>query len=89
MSGGIADMAETVAEKGKRLLDEARLIVRVVGDPSRPGLIMAECRGDSGVIYKLGFDAVKSEWRCTCEARTANCSHLLALKLVVVRDTVG
>lgn len=64
-------------------------MVRVKGDTSRPGLIAAECRGDSGEIYKLGFDPLKAEWRCTCEARTPNCSHLLALKLVVVRDSVG
>lgn len=52
-------------------------------DPDR-GFILARCRGDSGQIYDLGHDPVKGEWRCTCEARGDDCSHLRALKLVVV-----
>jgi hypothetical protein len=45
---------------------------------------VAECRGDSGAIYLLGYDPTKQEWRCTCANRTDSCSHLLALKLVTV-----
>lgn len=88
-NGDGSSLAETVAEKSRRYLAEGRLIVRVKGDSSRPGYILAECRGDSGAIYRLGFDPIAEEWRCTCEARGANCSHLAALKLVTVRDTVG
>lgn len=75
---------ESTLEKAERLLSSGRLIVRQVGDPSRPGRIVAECRGDSGDVYLLGFDPKTEEWRCTCQA-TGNCSHLAALKLVVVR----
>jgi hypothetical protein len=55
-----------------------------VGDSSHPHWIVAECRGDSGVVYFLGYDPDKKEWRCGCEARGDSCSHLLALKLVTV-----
>ena len=81
-------MAESVDVKGRRLLGEGRLVVRTVGDANRPGLIVASCRGDSGDIYALGYDPGKNEWRCSCEAR-GKCSHLVALQLVTVRDTVG
>ncbi len=80
-------MAERADVKARRLLGEGRLIVRRVGSPD--GLIVAECRGDSGQIYSLGFDHRTSEWRCTCDARSARCSHLLALQLVTVRETVA
>lgn len=81
-------MAESADVKGRRLLSEGRLAVRTVGDGNRPGLIVAECRGDSGEIYHLGFDPTKNEWRCSCPA-LSRCSHLIALQLVVVRDSVG
>ncbi len=76
-------MAKTIADKALRLLTSGRLIVREVGTASHPGRIVAECRGDSGAIYKLGYDANAEQWRCTCEAR-GECSHLIALKLVTV-----
>lgn len=75
---------ETSDEKAHRLLTEGRLIVRTVGDPSHPGRIVAECRGDSGMIYTLGYDPSKAEWRCQCKEVRGGCSHLKALKLVVV-----
>lgn len=77
-------MSETADEKAHRLLHEGRLIVRTVGDPSHPGRIVAECRGDSGMIYLLGYDPKAKEWRCTCKEVRGGCSHLKALKLVVV-----
>jgi len=68
---------ENAREKGLRLLVQGRLrVTRVEGD-----LIVAQCRGDSGGVYFLGFDPGKKQWRCTCAARTA-CSHLHALWLV-------
>jgi hypothetical protein len=76
--------AETSDMKAHRLLTEGRLIVRTVGDPSHPGRIVAECRGDSGMIYLLGYDPKAEEWRCQCAEMKGNCSHLKALKLVVV-----
>lgn len=74
---------ETVDEKARRLLIEGRLIVRTVGGPN--GLIVAECRGDSGDVYSLGWDPVKSEWRCTCPEQRGGCSHLKSLQLVCVK----
>ena len=64
--------------KAMRLLVSGRLrVLRVEGR-----LVVAECRGDSGGTYKLGHDPRKSQWRCTCPART-DCSHLRALWAVV------
>jgi hypothetical protein len=64
--------------KAIRLLTSGRLrVLRVDG-----ALIVAECRGDSGAVYKLGHDPRKKQWRCTCPART-DCSHLAALWAVV------
>lgn len=63
-----------VRDKAARLLLQGRLrVVKVDGD-----LVVAECRGDSGGVYSLGFDPKVRQWRCTCEARTA-CSHLHSL----------
>ena len=60
------------------MLTEGRLRVLRV---ERSGLIVAECRGDSGEVYALGFDPWHGEWRCTCPAKT-RCAHLVALMLV-------
>jgi uncharacterized Zn finger protein len=79
-------MRESAAVKGRRLLAEGRLTVIVAGDPARPGLIVAECKGDSGAVYALGYDHRGREWRCTCPALTSHCSHLTALQLVVRRE---
>ena len=72
---------ENVETKGRRLLAEGRLEVTYV-DRAQGGRIVAECRGDSGARYALGYDPRTREWRCTCEARS-RCSHLVALQLVV------
>ncbi len=77
-------MAEKAREKALRILTEGRLTVREVGLPSHPGRIVAECRGDSGSVYRLGWDPRAEEWRCTCDAR-GTCSHIMALQLVVVK----
>lgn len=71
---------ENVAEKGRRYLTEARLVVEHVDGQT----VRAQCRGDSGAIYELGFDHVRVEWHCTCPAR-GRCAHLVALMLVTVR----
>lgn len=80
---------ETKADKALRYLQERRLTVTTVGDPKRPGLIAATCRGDSGNILYLGFDprGKGGRWGCTCEANAKfgrECSHLIALKMVTV-----
>lgn len=72
---------EPLAKKARRLLAEGRL---TVSQAAKGGAIVAECRGDSGDVYKLGWDPRASEWRCTCP-NPRRCSHLAALQLVTVR----
>jgi len=69
---------ENAQAKGRRLLTEGRLRVLRI---ERSGLIVAECRGDSGEVYTLGFEPMWGQWRCTCEAK-GRCSHIIALMLV-------
>lgn len=75
---------ESSADKARRLLTEGRLRVVRVGDSERPGVIVAECRGDSGASYHLGFDDKKNQWRCTCAELRGKCSHIQALQLVTI-----
>ena len=67
-------------DKARRLLIEGRLnIVRRDGDN-----IWAECRGDSGEVYAVGYDSENlHDWVCSCPARSI-CSHVKALMLVTV-----
>lgn len=69
---------ENKQDKGTRMLTHGRLTVtKVEGDR-----VVAECRGDSGEVYELGFE--NGHWHCSCLART-DCSHLSALWRVTVR----
>lgn len=77
----------TKADKAVAIVTEKRLTLEVVGDPQRPGLILASCRG-SDAVYQLGYDPKRSRWGCTCEASAKfgrTCSHLLALQMVTVK----
>ena len=72
-------MRETAAAKSARYVLEGRLlIVEVDGDR-----IGALCRGD-GALYNVGYEA--GEWRCDCLARSRQCAHLRALRLVTVAN---
>ena len=74
---------ETAHDKAQRLLTSNRLIVtRLVS-----GEVGALCQGDSGQTYRLGHTAGDGWW-CSCAAGR-RCSHLTALKLVVVRTRVA
>lgn len=73
---------ESAADKGRRLLTEGRLVVTEIREN---GTIVASCRGDSGEVYGLGYDAVATKWRCTCQEMKGRCSHLVALQLVTIR----
>lgn len=81
--------------KALRLLIEGRLDVTrhdVAGDHA--GLIVATCRGDSGTVYRLGYDPRPNvppakRWRCTCQELRGNCSHLAALKLITTVQPEG
>jgi uncharacterized Zn finger protein len=75
-------VADNVETKGRRLLTEGRLIVTEVGERG----VIAECRGDSGAVYTLGYRHDESRWGCTCPAR-GRCAHLVALQLVTIRRT--
>jgi hypothetical protein len=84
-------LAETKAEKAHRYLCEHRVTLERVDDLAhRPGRVVATVRGDTGT-YACGYDPARApHWRCTCEAwkLTAShpdCSHLIAVKLVVER----
>jgi len=70
---------ESAAGKARRYLTEGRLLVMEVAVDR----IAALCRGDTGV-YSLGYSA--GDWACDCPARTRGCSHLRALRLVIVAD---
>jgi uncharacterized Zn finger protein len=69
---------ESAQTKGRRYLLEGRLKLKHVSDR----LIVANCRGDQGDVYALGWDPDRNEWACTCPAR-GHCAHLVALTLVV------
>jgi uncharacterized Zn finger protein len=80
---------ENAHDKARRYLTEGRLRVIIVDPhPVRRTPIIATVRGDSGEHFKLGYDNVLKEWRCTCAAR-GECSHLKALKLVTTIDPEG
>ena len=71
---------EAAHDKGRRYLTEGRLLLTTVTDHT----IDARCRGD-GQMHKLGWNHA-DRWWCSCEARTDRCSHLVALRLVCIRQ---
>jgi hypothetical protein len=72
LSGDVMGTRENKRTKAARLLVTGRLrILRVDSD-----YIAAECKGDSGEVYSLGFK--DGLWTCSCLART-DCSHMNAL----------
>lgn len=73
-------VAEGAPAKARRYLTEGRLSVLRVDRK----IIQAQCRGD-GQTYACGW--YTGRWRCSCEARTDQCAHLRALRLVVDRPT--
>jgi hypothetical protein len=78
---GEGAVREDAATKAKRYLAEAR--VRVLASDEDDGTIAAEVRGD-GRIYASGRD--ETGWYCDCQARTENCAHLRALRLISVLE---
>jgi hypothetical protein len=70
---------ESAHTKARRYITEGRLTITRVTDDG----VDAHCRGD-GEIHELGLDA-GNNWHCTCPARTRDCAHLLALRLVTLR----
>lgn len=74
-------MRETIHAKARRYLIEAR--VRVLHCDEEAGLITAEVRGDCR-LYGAGRDA--EGWFCDCAARTPDCSHVRALRLISILE---
>ncbi len=75
---------ESAHDKGRRYLTEGRLAVRQV---DRSGVI-AFVRGDSGLLYRTEWSPDLG-WLCNCPARTDQCAHLVALRLVTVVNGEG
>jgi len=73
---------ENTHDKGRRYLVEGRLLIKAVSDRH----ITAVCRGDSGELHVLAAD--RRGWACSCPA-VRDCSHLVALRLCVLRPTLG
>lgn len=71
---------ENAASKAARYLGEGRLIVERI-TPGRG--LEAICRGD-GTVYRLGWNP--SGWWCECPARSDQCAHLRAARLVTAPD---
>lgn len=71
---------ENAQAKGRRYLTEGRLTVRQVDQ--RAG-VLAHVRGDSGLTYRAEW-CPDWGWSCNCPARTDQCAHLVALRLVTV-----
>ena len=70
---------ENAATKARRYLTEGRVVITVV----RAGCVMARVRGD-GAIHDAGY--LRGRWYCSCPARTDQCAHLRALRMVTAPD---
>lgn len=73
---------ENAHDKGRRYLVEGRLTVR---QASRASGVIAFVRGDSGLVYRAEWSP-DIDWLCNCPARTDQCAHLVALRLVTVAN---
>ncbi|MGY1845529.1 hypothetical protein [Modestobacter sp. SYSU DS0875] len=71
---------ENAAAKGRRYLTEGRLTVR---SANRAGGVVAIVRGDNGLLYRAEW-VRDCGWTCNCPARSDQCAHLVALRLVTV-----
>lgn len=71
---------ESARDKGRRYLVEGRLTIR---SANRAGGVVAVVRGDSGLVYRAEWSP-DIGWMCNCLARTDQCAHLAALRLVTV-----
>ena len=74
---------ENADVKARRLLVEARL--RIIDADEEGGIVHAECRGDSGAIYHVGYDGER-RWHCSCPSFGPRCSHVRSLQLVTVME---
>jgi uncharacterized Zn finger protein len=75
---------ENAESKARRYLAEGR--VRVIACDEAAGTVVAEVRGN-GSVYATGRGA--KGWSCDCPAKSKDCAHVLALKLVTVLEPRG
>jgi hypothetical protein len=75
---------ESAHDKGRRYLTEGRLTIRQF---SREHGVIAMVRGD-GLAYRAEWSPDWG-WSCNCPARTDQCAHLVALRLVTVVNPEG
>ena len=72
----VGNVRENAAQKSRRLLAEARVLIRRVSD----GEVDAIVRGDSGVrTVSCRF----GEWACSCPGKRDTCSHVRAVRSCV------
>jgi hypothetical protein len=74
-------MRENAESKARRYLGEGR--VQIVSCDEEAGTVMAQVRG-SGAVYAASHGA--KGWHCDCAARSKDCAHVLALKLVTALE---
>ncbi len=70
---------ENAAEKAKRYLGEARVVVTLVSDRE----VRARVRGD-GAVYEVTWQG--GRWSCDCPALTDQCAHCRAVRMVTAPD---
>ncbi len=77
---------ENVHEKAIRYLAEGRIRIRLCNEHDAE--IDADVRG-LGAVYSTGRNA--DGWHCDCPARTIDCAHVIALRIVTAfepRDAI-
>lgn len=73
---------ESAHDKGRRYLVEGRLTIR---SANRAGAVVAVVKGDSGLVYRAEWSP-DIGWTCNCLARSDQCAHLVALRLVTTAN---
>lgn len=74
-------MRENAHTKATRYLGEGRLVIRELDEDA--GVVQADVRG-AGAVWTCGHDS--TGWFCDCPARTDQCAHLVAVRLVVALE---
>jgi uncharacterized Zn finger protein len=72
---------ENAATRARRLLVEGRVQIRRCDERG----VLADVRGDTGVLRRVLWDAHAEMWSCGCPARS-RCAHVLAVAAVVVAE---
>jgi uncharacterized Zn finger protein len=76
---------ENAATRARRLLVESRVMIYRVDERG----VLADVRGDSGVLRRVVWDTYAGLWSCDCPARSERCAHVRAVAAVVVVGAEG